>query len=295
MRFYTSIDYLTFTSPEPPRWKIPQQTVPSPVPFYRVAIKYSNGTLANFGNPNSDLWLVVMSSQAIENCGFLPEDNARNFINQRVQQGCKFSRVDLAVTVEQEGEFTVGTFGEWLKSGKITGPDFRLENAKGIVDKFTDQDETIYLGNQKKRAKKGIIRAYDKSLEMGEDPGKITRVEIEEKREVANNIARQFAGGERIGAIMAKRLQIETELWRTLTGNEVAQDVRFREEKLRPPIDKTWMWLVEKIAPVLGRKIAEDEEFGTSAYVRAFFDEVSKSTHVHKLTLNQLDDTLTST
>lgn len=233
-----------------------------------------------------------MSSTAIENCGMVNETFARQFVAQRIQQDCKFSRVDLAVTIEQDGELTVETVREWVKTGKLTGPEHRLESAKSIVNDLTEQGETTYIGDQRKRAKKGIIRAYDKGLEQDMEPGKLTRIEIEEKREVAHRIARMFADGVGLGALMASRLQFDTELWQTLTGDEIAPDKYYKIPKKEEPLDKTWMWLIEKVAPVLGRKSAQDEEFGTGSYLRAFMSAWQLSHRAELLTLQSDDDRL---
>lgn len=290
MKWARTFDWLTFTSHEPPRWKGAVQRITSPVRFYKTALKYECGTIASYGNPNSDKWLVSMSSKACENRNLTSVPFARTFISERIDAGCKFSRVDMAITVQHEGELTVDTVREWVKAGQLIGPDHRIGYAKTIVNDVSERGETLYIGEMERRAKRGIVRVYDKSLEMGEEPGTITRFEVEEKRDVAHTIALKFRDGATIGSLVLSRLDFDNETWRILTGGEIAPDWRYKPPQQEMPLDKTWLWLIERIAPVLGRKIAIDEEFGTGSYTRAFFDAVTRSTHAEKLTMNQNDD-----
>lgn len=287
MLFARTVDWLTFTSPEPPRWHGPVEKIKSPVRFYQTGLKYECGTIASYGNPNSDLWLVSMSSKAIEQRGMLTDDNARLFMGQRLEQGCKFSRVDLAITAQHDGELTIDTVRQWIRDGQLIAPQHRAGHVKSIIDETNSRGETIYMGEMKKRGRRGIARAYDKGLELGMEPGMLTRFEVEEKRDVAHRMARQYVEGEDIGALIGSRLQFDNETWSMLTGGEIAPEKRYKPEKRDEPIDKTWLWLIERVAPVLARKIAVDEEFGRGEYTRSFMKALTDGVHREKLTLNQ--------
>lgn len=283
--WYTSLDWLTFTSHEPPRgWGHPEQ-INSPVRFYRTGLKYPCGTIASYGNPNSSKWLVSMSSKSIEEHGFLDEDGAREFVAERVNVGCEFSRVDMAITAKHDGALTIDTVRNWIKDGQLTGPEHRIGHVKSIVNDHDERGETIYIGDMSTRGKRGIIRVYDKGLERGMSPNLLTRFEIEEKRSTAHHIARQLADGDSLASLIGSRLQFDNETWAMLTNDEIAPERRYTHEKQPDELDNTWIWLIERIAPVLGRKSAFDEHSGEGKYLRAFMSRWTDEHSANLLTL----------
>lgn len=285
VNWYTSLDWLTFTSDEPPRgWGHPEE-IKSPVRFYRIGLKYPCGTVASYGNPNSDKWLVSMSSKAITARGLLKEEHAREFVTGRIKSGCKFSRIDMAITAKHPGTLTIDTVREWIKGGQLTGPKHRIEYVKSIVNDREERGETIYIGDMSKRGRRGIIRVYDKGLEQGMLANLLTRFEIEEKRDTAHHLARQLADGDSLASLIGSRLQFDNETWAMLTNDEIAPERRYKPEEQPEELDKTWVWIIERIAPVLGRKSAEDEYIGEGKYMRAFMSRWTSEHSAHLLTL----------
>lgn len=285
MKIARAFDYLTFTSDEPPRgWGHPEQ-INSPVRFYKTGLRYACGTLASFGNPNSDKWLVSMSAKAIASRGLQDDTTARRFMKQRIGEGCKFSRVDMAVTVEHDGNVSIDDVRDWIQSGDLVGPKHRIEHVKTIHNEREQRGETIYIGDMGKRAKRGIIRIYDKGLEMGKVANKITRFEVEEKRDTAHHIARSFNDGQSIAQLIASRLQFNNDMWRQLTVDELPERMWYKSDEIEHEGDKTWVWLIEQIAPVLGRKSAMSEHENEMKYLRAFMSRWTNEHHDHLLTL----------
>lgn len=268
-----TLDWLTINTPEPPFMPGEKVQVKSPIPFYTDAYKWDSGAIVSWGNSKTKNWLVTMPGRALDAYGIADGAAAIDFLSQRIAAGGKISRIDMAVTVESPaGAWTVQHIADTVSEGRAKMPHSRIGHIKTIKNEISGHAETCYIGDMSKRARRGIIRAYDKGVELGLSALRLTRIEIEEKRNVAHTAARRIVESEAIAPVLLTRFDMPSDpIWRYVVSDEVAPLTRDTSKPKNEP--ETWRWLVEKIAPVVGREIARDE-INAGGNRDLFFDEV---------------------
>lgn len=257
MKVFRNIDWVTMSVKDVWTMQEDFEWIRSPVPFYQNAMRgKESGILVCGGNPNSDGNLIVLSGKTCEHFG-LDESKAPEFLDLWINtMKAKISRIDMAVTVENGP--TVDNVRKWVSEGFLVGPQSRITAPKKTV--LNDDDgraETFYIGDMKKRAKRGIVRVYDKGREQGLTPDMFTRFEIEEKRETAHTQAKAIIRQGNIGSVMRKRLDFSIAEWEEITSAIPAPDVRDRARSAEKDKD-TYGWWVMTIAPALARHVFDD-------------------------------------
>lgn len=257
-----SLDWLTINTPEYPSLPGEKTQIKSPVPFYTSAYRYGSGALVSWGNIKTKNWLVTIPGGALREYGVDTGDAAVDFLRKRITEGGKVSRIDMAVTVEAPmGAWTVQHVVDIVTQGGAKIPHSRIGHVKTIKNELSGHAETCYIGDMRKRARRGIVRVYDKGTEMGLSALRLTRVEVEEKRDVAHTAARRIVSEGAIAPVLKTRFDLpDDDVWRKVTGGNAA---RLTRDTSKPPDEhNTWKWLVEQVAPVVGREIARDEGDG---------------------------------
>ena len=251
------IDYLQFSALFSEQIIIEKrwESVPSPR-FYQRGYKDEWGFRYYFGNPNSKKCLVVGSGSALE---FL-RDNGRldaQILQWALESDAVFSRLDLAITDYIEDEFvTVGDVQKWYEKGLITSS--LCNGGAKLISGYHNSDlpsvETFYIGSMAKRGKRGIFRAYDKSLDLGIGNEIITRLELEERGEKAHNTALRIAETNDIAGNFRARFDVASSDFDRLMDADavsihrgIGREKREDEEKM----NGRWAWLMEQVAPAL--------------------------------------------
>lgn len=265
MRVNKTIDYIQYSAPAQAfdRYEEPD-VIRSPVQFYRKALKYQDGTIVCTGNPNTDNVLVIMSGKV---CNFY-QPEIETIMRVALANGAKFSRIDLAVTVDRSDVREM--FAEAIRRDMWVSRRFQDDEPKVICDKeFTVQ--TYYLGDFDKRSKKGMFRMYDKGLELG-IPFDLTRFELECRRGVAHSNAKRYVEGVDIGNMIRKSVDLpKIDWWVEMMGdNEPLPQLPEVDE---PDETDVWKWLMKQVAPALGKALAKDRANG-GAQEQAFWDKV---------------------
>lgn len=189
-----------------------------------------------------------------------------------ISHGVEFTRIDLAVTVS--GDFMqemvdnvqsfVGALAEQREEKYIANP--RMGNV-----------ETLYIGSTKTRAKKGLFRAYRYDLAHGLDDI-LTRYELEIGSNRADSAAKRVNESRDIGATIRGYIDNPSlQSWVDAMGNVV--DVPYRGVSAKDELDikaaSREKWLIEQVAPSLGRHMAEhDLHHGNSAFLDQFLKAV---------------------
>lgn len=219
--------------------------------------KYDNGSVMFEGNPNSDKKLFVLSGQA---CTKLQVNDRDDWLMSLLNCNATISRIDLAMTTD------VVILEKFVSDyEKIVSKQF--QSMKVISDhEYTPQ--TIYCGDMSKRGKNGIVRAYDKALQLNIS-GIMQRVEIELKRKDAHIASKRLAIGESIQSVMNSKFRIDSEWYQELFGNDVST-VRFPTEMTEemPEIERKMLWLESQVLPSLQYVIDYDKANGTSNFAR---------------------------
>jgi DNA relaxase NicK len=236
----------------------------SPIPFYKRGYRDENGIRYYYGNPNSKKALAVLSGETM---GYLRaaghEDAA--IIGIFLKRGARCSRIDLAVTEWIEDDLlTLDTVEQWYKQDKIKS-SWLTGGCKMIVDVPKDDlnvTQTIYIGSQTERGKKGLFRAYDKGFEMGLDKHLVTRIEVELRGDKAVSTAFRLAETNDIAGNFRSKFDVDTEEFERLMQAPVAELTRRSHLPKRDEIDThagRWQWLIKQIAPVIRQSLADDK------------------------------------
>lgn len=292
-----SIDYISFNSKTLPanfQWDTLSNSV---MRNYKHMLTCSDtGARAFFGNRMTDKYHIVLSGS---NIPYLPLSPQR-FIETELSAGSTFSRLDLAITqyIDEDGLIVRDDLIEWLHNGLIIsshaqyGSRSMVRDTEGDTRGVLQSVETTYIGDYSKRAKKGIVRGYDKGLEMNLDQFLISRFEVEDKREKAHTTAKALADGVSIGSAFRARFDVQCERWQAMVSSPPFEHTRGEGKPRGDEGERArrWHWLMTQVAPALGRAIASDVAYNgdlTDAY--KFSDEVD---HFYNIHLRELQRTI---
>ncbi len=261
MKSEKKIDYLQYTYHEIPDWLgVVPYVGTSPLAFYRACYEFECGARVFSGNSNSDLYLIQLSGKSCERHQITENVGRLQFILDR---GGKFSRIDFAVTVG--GLEPLFYFNDAMRKDAVESKRFENDSPKVITDAY-GRPETIYIGDLKKRGRKGVFRAYNKGLEAGLDQ-LLTRFELETRKKRAMVAVRRYLGGVNIGKIIRDVVDLpEEQWWVDIMGDKANSLPDYAREEILNPIERRWHWLIKQVAPALGRLIAMQELDRNSQY-----------------------------
>jgi len=265
------IDYMQFSTDLPASNKQREHTLKkSFMNNYKTMRVFESGLTSHHGHNKSDLWLNIATGSVCDKI-----ENHREFIKNILKLHGKFSRIDFCCTVENG--CSMNDFREWCENKEVSGP-LSDTGIKSIVNDDTQKAETTYVGDLKKRSKRGIFRAYDKGIELGIEDAKLTRFELEERKHRANTTARRFAYGMHIGDIIRQRVDVDNDIWRGIMGAKSSKLTRYATEETNEEVDTTWHWLIDTCAKTLGKKMALDQWNGkANVNYDLFMKQVEKS------------------
>ena len=252
-----SIDYLQYTIKDMPAFK-PVDGVDawrkSYMRMYERMRICQNGTHIHIGNPNSDKYLVVMSGTACTKVGV-----DKHYLANIVSCEANITRLDLAMT-------TNFNFLPLLMNDYKAIESNLWYGVKCIADaEYTP--ETIYIGDMKQRGKKGIVRAYNKGLQIGLDLD-MFRLETEYRKKHAKIGAKRIASSETIPSVMNSKFYVKTEWYKKLLGSTVSttrfKDITKVDEE--SPISKKMAWIMKSVLPSLQYVIDYDKVNGTNNF-----------------------------
>ena len=262
------IDYLQYSIPFK-NTSIPKDAKQIyPMKNYKNGFQDAFGIRIYTGNVRSDKPLYVLSAQALREVEKYV--SIREHMESEIKKGAKFSRVDWAMDCFIGDDLIdIEDYMNWHKDGKIIMKDTWKETCK-VIASVTDkgeQNETLYFGNHKKRGKHGIVRVYDKGIDLGEVANAMIRLEIEEKRDNAHTSAKRFIDGATVGEIIRTRFDVKDERFQSAINAQALDISRGEEEESEEEEtqDSKWLWLVSQVAPVLGKQIALDAIDGSRA------------------------------
>jgi DNA relaxase NicK len=239
------------------------------LPYYPIGYEALNGIRYYFGNNKGANCFVVLSGQEcqyLRDCGNTDKDT----LEWVFANGGKVSRLDLAITEFIETElFTVEDVKSWSKQGIVTSSLMGNGMVKGIFSTTSEGDtlETLYIGDIKKRGKKGIFRAYDKGLDLGIGKEVITRIELELKREKAMLAASRIVQTGDIAGNFRTYFDVKSDEFERIMQTPKQEAVRGKgkpKSKHETENDDRWKWLLEAVAPALKDAILKDNELGLS-------------------------------
>lgn len=216
--------------------------------------RYENGLVVYSGNPNSDKQLFVMSGKVCEAVGIRPEMLHVLDVYEPV-----YSRIDLAMTTDDN-------ILQKIVENKDKVVSKMYPTGKVISDlEYTP--ETIYFGDLKKRGSKGIVRCYDKGLQLGLDET-WHRIEVEYRQKHAKTAVNRLKSGKSIQSVMNSKFRIESEWYKKMFGEDVATS-RFTENESADEltdIERKMLWIHKQVVPSLQYIIDYDRINGTDNF-----------------------------
>lgn len=207
--------------------------------------------------------------------------NDREILGWAIDAGARFSRIDLAVTEWNtfEGLVTLEDIKCWYKKGLVQSSlcNGGVKEIISLLQQGEDTQETLYIGDMQKRAKRGIFRAYDKGIELNIGQYMATRLELELKRDKANYAAHRIAETNDIAGNFRAYFDVKHRDFDRLMDAEAVSTKRGKakmrveenEEAMR-----RWEWLINQVAPALKKAIKHDRELGKNdAHLISFLKE----------------------
>lgn len=260
------LDYVQFTGEfQENEFKKEDYEACSGLPYYPRGYRDKAGTRFNFGHNRGANCFVVMSGEVLS---FHRNEGVSDaeILQWVAANGGKVSRLDLAVTeFIEERLFSLETVKFWWHKGLIDS-SLVEGGCKEIVEHQKDwvsESQTIYIGEQEKRAKKGIFRAYDRGIAMGLGAEIITRIELELKREKAQNAAKRIEKSGDIAGNFRTYFNVRHQEFERIMDADAVVAVRgkgkgksvWEDEQM-----KRWEWLINQVAPALKEAIVTDRE-----------------------------------
>lgn len=261
------IDYLQYSIPYPEI--ICQREGHKPIDGLRWYDRgYQDELLVRryFGNPNSAKCLTVMSGKALHNYRVVGW-SIRDWIKDAIKARAKFSRVDIAITEDDEGElFLPKDIVELYRQQKLESKHVKygIKWLASMDEQYRDGIETVYIGDMKNRGSRGIFRAYDKGLEMDIGKFKKSRIEIEDKHDAAHVTAKRIANGNELGSVFRTRMNSDSELFERLMDAE-AMDTSRGSEIIKSDDHEAHenrkKWLLKQVAPAMAKVLDKEPAF----------------------------------
>ena len=248
----------------------------APTKFYKRGYQDANGTRYFYGNPNSNKTLVVMAGKALDNIrneGYSEKD----LLSSLLARNGKFTRCDLAITQYDEPEiYGLEVFQDWYKKGLVESP-LAARGGKLVSSLNLEGEtypETFYIGDLKKRGKKGLFRAYDKGAQIDIGRFLMIRWELEERGENSHQSVKRIAAGDSVASVFRSRFDVNSEGFQAVLSAEKASIERGlgkEKDDMLSEDEKRWKWLIEQVAPTLRNAIHKEGELaGLSDNVSRF-------------------------
>lgn len=255
------IDYLQYSIDEryipSGVWKI------SPVQNYKAGYKDTTGIRYYVGNALTKKALVVMSGEPLiqtRNDGLTDSETIR----LALERGGIISRIDMTCDIYLSDNFLLPTdFVNFWRQGKVVSKHAEHEpKFIGSVTQSGNEIETLNFGGGDRRAKHGMVRVYDKGLDLGLERFLITRIEVEDKRKYAQKSAERILDYG-IAPTLKTRFDVMDDTFNEALGTSVAPTHR-GIAKLHEvdEITRRWDWLFNQVAPSLGVAAKHDADNG---------------------------------
>lgn len=251
-----------------------------PIQFYKRGYRHPLGFRIYFGNPNSNKANVIASGETMQSLRNDQKLDAE-VIEWMLSNGGEISRLDLAVTEWIEEDLvTLEDVKKWFNDGIIESSltQHGLKSISGNALLGTEHLETLYIGDLKKRGKKGIFRAYDKGIELNIGEYLSTRIELELKREKAHSVAKRLAASNDIAGNFRTHFNVKSKDFERLMDADTVPAVRGKnlvKEEESEEIKRRWDWLLKQVAPSLKDAISLERKQGRGDVMLVKFMEAT--------------------
>lgn len=264
------VDYAQFSLPYTIEYTVsmmseydrPTGVEPSSMRGYRQVTTLESGMQIHTGHKTGKP-LVRMTGRACD--GVFADVSSSQFFEHMVSMGAKFSRVDWAITqyIDHDGLVLPEHWLQSFANGLTHHPLW--ERGNNVISSFDRDDrkikaETVYIGNLRDRAKHGVLRSYDRGLDIDIGRFLIVNTELEEKRDKAHTSAVRHSEGATVGEVFASRVETWDSALLRIINSEPVDTARGKQKAVQDGEDNVnrWHWLITQVAPSLGKQLATD-------------------------------------
>lgn len=278
------IDYIAYNIDEKsvPFYSF-KESIP-PITNYKWGRKNYNGTRVYGGHNKTDKFKVIMSGLplSILRTDFTDIETIENILSK----GGNITRLDMAMDMYVVSDLiTPDEFMKYYHDGLVVSSHIGTEenpykpSVYSVLSGDEIQHQTLNFGDRKKRGRKGMVRVYDKGVELELGQYMITRLEVEDKQGKAQSSAKRIVECGDIGSVIKSRFDVNDDRFQSAID---APSIDITRGSGRGKIENDdnnsrWKWLVETVAKSLGKAIALDENMGRgSANKELFIDAMYK-------------------
>lgn len=233
--------------------------------FYPRSYRDEHGTTYSFGNPKSHKCFVQMTGNPLE---VMRSKGITDYeiITSLLKKEATISRLDMAMTQYIDDDLiTIEDVKSWWKEGKI---ESNLTSGGAMfISSFDDENgerpETFYVGEMKKRSKKGLFRAYNKGIQLNIGDYLITRLEYEDRGEKAHKSAERLAQGHDIGSVFRSRFDVKDDRFQALCDAppiDISRGQGRVKTEAEEKLDNRWAWLMSQVAPAIRNLMYETKD-----------------------------------
>lgn len=229
----------------------------SNIRFYDRMTQYDSGLRVYTGNPNTEKRLFVVDGATCERLN-INNNTCHRIVNEWQST---VSRIDLAMTIDEDILPKIMADKSMIESDLWSG-------IKVIADEELSP-ETIYIGDMKKRGRKGIVRCYNKAIQLGKEADVIMqRIEVELRQKHAQTATQRIGNGASIPSVMNAKFRISTEWYQDIFSKDVATDrFKINDDNAKTEIQKKMVWLMRQVAPSLAYVLEYDKSHDTKNFV----------------------------
>ena len=276
------LDYLQFSIPfEHMPFDSEYKNI-NPLPYYQRGYVGTYGERYYIGNKNSNNPLVIMSGGPLQRWSKIVAQT--EFLQNIINNGAKISRIDMTMDCYISDDLIQPIdYVDWFLSEKIETcdtwhvPPKTISSWEKYRGKSVSNIETLYFGDWKKRGKRGIVRVYDKGIDLGQYANSIVRLEVEDKRDKAHVSAHRIADGASVGSVLKTRFNVLDDRWQSAIDSPSIDTTRGESEDDKQATKNAWNWLLAQVAPTLGKQLAMDELNEDSENFKLFNEIVQKN------------------
>jgi len=164
----------------------------------------------------------------------------------------------------------------------------------GYDEDLKPQTQTFYVGDMKGRGKKGIFRAYDKSLDLGIGNEIITRIELELRGSNAHQTAKRLAQTDDISGNFRAKFNVDSTDFERLMDSpavKIQRGLGLKKRDDEEKMERRWEWLINQVAPSLKEaREYEMKEHGNNLKMYQFLRSSGLNFDSAKQLLAKFDD-----
>lgn len=241
---------------------------------YTQAVKHVTGVTTMVNTDRADMGQhTIYSGKSLQRIEEMNGDNGIDVLKHHISNGHTLARIDIALDFINQG-ITVSDFEKAFTDGKC---ETRLKTAS-TVKSLTHAGHTFYIGSTK--ARKKLIRVYDKAAEQGIPNADWIRVELQLMGKPATKAGIELVSGDP-KAVLLGVLKSVVHFPTLKTWCDALADIsKVKIGTQSSEKGDTRRWLEQQAIPALVKEIIMDEDywitFSNEVFARLSYEKNEK-------------------